>query len=77
MNRHQAEGTEVLEELETITLQPIGRGVHDLEPLASSTIPRSTRVTTPLECSDSWRRVARLCQHFTQAKTWTGSFIID
>uniref|UniRef100_A0A095AMT6 Uncharacterized protein n=1 Tax=Schistosoma haematobium TaxID=6185 RepID=A0A095AMT6_SCHHA len=36
----------VLEEMETITLQPIGRGVHDLEPPTGS-IARSVRATTP------------------------------
>ncbi|KAH8857200.1 Tensin-4 [Schistosoma japonicum] len=36
----------VLEEMETITLQPIGRGVHDLEPTSGS-IARSVRATTP------------------------------
>ncbi|CAH8867041.1 unnamed protein product [Trichobilharzia szidati] len=36
----------VLEEMETITLQPIGRGVHDLEPPAGS-IARSVRANTP------------------------------
>ncbi|KAK4467839.1 hypothetical protein MN116_008761 [Schistosoma mekongi] len=36
----------VLEEMETITLQPIGRGVHDLEPPVGS-IARSVRATTP------------------------------
>ncbi|VDP70073.1 unnamed protein product [Echinostoma caproni] len=40
-----AAGTEVLEEMETITLQPIGRGVHDLEPTGS--IARSYRANTP------------------------------
>lgn len=49
-NRHleeskSAAGTEVLEEMETITLQPIGRGVHDLEPTGS--IARSFRANTP------------------------------
>ncbi|TGZ62845.1 hypothetical protein CRM22_007212 [Opisthorchis felineus] len=36
---------EILEEMETITLQPIGRGVHDLEPVRS--IARSYRANTP------------------------------
>ncbi|CAH8632608.1 unnamed protein product [Heterobilharzia americana] len=36
----------VLEEMETITLQPIGRGVHDLEPPTGS-IARSVRANTP------------------------------
>ncbi|KAF6769961.1 hypothetical protein AHF37_11969 [Paragonimus kellicotti] len=38
-------GAEVMEEVETITLQPIGRGVHDLEPVGS--IARSVRTNTP------------------------------
>ncbi|VDQ04762.1 unnamed protein product [Trichobilharzia regenti] len=43
----------VLEEMETITLQPIGRGVHDLEPPAGS-IARSVRANTPTGRSSSY-----------------------
>ncbi|KAA3670562.1 uncharacterized protein DEA37_0013839, partial [Paragonimus westermani] len=39
------EGVEVMEEVETIALQPIGRGVHDLETVGS--IARSIRTSAP------------------------------
>ncbi|KAG5441407.1 Tensin-1 [Clonorchis sinensis] len=56
---------EILEEMETITLQPIGRGVHDLEPVRS--IARSYRANTPTasraytpgpDTSDGYRTIA-------------------
>ncbi|KAH9579649.1 Tensin 1, variant 2 [Schistosoma haematobium] len=61
----------VLEEMETITLQPIGRGVHDLEPPTGS-IARSVRATTPsanrsyapgLEQQDGFRTIATTNYH--------------
>ncbi|CAH8608620.1 unnamed protein product [Schistosoma intercalatum] len=61
----------VLEEMETITLQPIGRGVHDLEPPTGS-IARSVRATTPsanrsyapgLEQQDGFRTLATTNYH--------------
>ncbi|CAH8657132.1 unnamed protein product [Dicrocoelium dendriticum] len=50
-----AGGAEVLEEVETITLQPIGRGVHDLEPTGS--VGRSYRAYTPTGSVQSIRSV--------------------
>ncbi|CAH8657123.1 unnamed protein product [Dicrocoelium dendriticum] len=65
-----AGGAEVLEEVETITLQPIGRGVHDLEPTGS--VGRSYRAYTPTasraytpgpDQSDGYRTIATTNVH--------------